>query len=577
MGIIISPPVTIFSGSRGRRGTRYLDPVEVGFTKRKAGGNTSIGKGKAKIDKIKGQTLVWNQLVKTFENANVIPSSSNSTYHFSGNGVIIESWNRYSPFRWNVGLKGRNGHKLFYRFDINKEDDGYVVSIEIGQGSGNNLWSATSTILKGIKTCNTDVSNANGDNLSVYVATSINNVSLKNFMLFDLTQMFGAGNEPSTVAEFEALYPLPYYDYNEGTLVNNAATGIETVGFNQWDEVWENGSINLDTGVDVQTSAADRQIRSKNYIQIFGGIKYYITTPPASSTANLQIWCAFYDGNKQIIDATGIPEASSTSLKGVRLGGEFTAPLNARYMRFYTQTHYGGTYNHDICINLSDTSKNGTYEAYWKNDLQLNLTTLTGKLNGQGNSVVVFPDGLKSAGTVYDEIVGNRAIKRVGEVDMGTIAWEYSSVNNNFYKAVEGLKIQKDAGLLCSKYVTVSNSAFPSSDKAIATNMNGGVVQVRDTDYSDAATFTTAMSGVYLYYELATPEEYVLDAKLPAKYKVAPGGTEERLPADTSSSVNAPFVADIAYPQPKAPEENYTVLSMGSDTVITFNDTVISY
>jgi hypothetical protein len=30
-------------------------------------------------------------------------------------------------------------------------------------------------------------------------------------------------------------------------------------------------------------------------------------------------------------------------------------------------------------------------------------------------------------------------------------------------------------------------------------------IQVRDTSYSTAAAFKTAMSGVYLYYELATP------------------------------------------------------------------------
>ena len=32
----------------------------------------------------------------------------------------------------------------------------------------------------------------------------------------DLTQMFGAGNEPSTAAEFEALFPKDYYAYNTG-------------------------------------------------------------------------------------------------------------------------------------------------------------------------------------------------------------------------------------------------------------------------------------------------------------------------------------------------------------------------
>ena len=46
--------------------------------------------------------------------------------------------------------------------------------------------------------------------------------------LFDLTVMFGAGSEPSTVAEFEALYPESYYPYDAGSLLTVNITGIET-------------------------------------------------------------------------------------------------------------------------------------------------------------------------------------------------------------------------------------------------------------------------------------------------------------------------------------------------------------
>ena len=32
-----------------------------------------------------------------------------------------------------------------------------------------------------------------------------------NMNIFDLTQMFGAGNEPSTVEQFKSMFPLDYY------------------------------------------------------------------------------------------------------------------------------------------------------------------------------------------------------------------------------------------------------------------------------------------------------------------------------------------------------------------------------
>ena len=56
------------------------------------------------------------------------------------------------------------------------------------------------------------------------------------------------------------------------------------------------------------------------------------------------------------------------------------------------------------------------------------------------------------------------------------------------------------------------------------------------------------MSGVELIYALATPQEYVLDTPIHVgSYAVEQNGTEERLPADTATSVTAPFSGIIQY------------------------------
>lgn len=44
--------------------------------------------------------------------------------------------------------------------------------------------------------------------------------------LFDLTAMFGAGNEPSTVEEFEKIFPNDYYPYNAGEIVRAGVTEV---------------------------------------------------------------------------------------------------------------------------------------------------------------------------------------------------------------------------------------------------------------------------------------------------------------------------------------------------------------
>jgi len=50
-------------------------------------------------------------------------------------------------------------------------------------------------------------------------------------MIIDLTAMFGAGHEPSTVDEVRALFPNDYYDYNAGTLTTVSAVNGSTNSF----------------------------------------------------------------------------------------------------------------------------------------------------------------------------------------------------------------------------------------------------------------------------------------------------------------------------------------------------------
>ena len=77
------------------------------------------------------------------------------------------------------------------------------------------------------------------------------------------------------------------------------------------------------------------------------------------------------------------------------------------------------------------------------------------------------------------------------------------------------------------------------ADKTIKGNHSGTPIYVKDLDYSDPAAFTTAMSGVYLVYELATPVETDIDEQM--TYLPDLGGTEEVTP------ITAPFKADIRY------------------------------
>ena len=66
------------------------------------------------------------------------------------------------------------------------------------------------------------------------VGTVFNDVKIK-IQIFDLTTMFGAGNEPSTVEEFEKMFPADYYPYNAGEIISAGTEEIVEQGKNLFD------------------------------------------------------------------------------------------------------------------------------------------------------------------------------------------------------------------------------------------------------------------------------------------------------------------------------------------------------
>lgn len=116
-------------------------------------------------------------------------------------------------------------------------------------------------------------------------------------------------------------------------------------------------------------------------------------------------------------------------------------------------------------------------------------------------------------GTIYggtlDVTTGVLTVDRA-MVDLGTLNWGYAS-GEHPYMYVNYTNKAQGNNIICSNYPTSSaSSAADMSDKSILGFAGNTYVAVKDSAYTDAPTFKTAMNGVQLVYELATPQTYQL-------------------------------------------------------------------
>lgn len=93
-----------------------------------------------------------------------------------------------------------------------------------------------------------------------------------------------------------------------------------------------------------------------------------------------------------------------------------------------------------------------------------------------------------------------------GFVDLGTKNWEKYIVAEGtlFRTTISGAKLEQDVeNVLCENYPFVLKAV--RTDKTLSIPDALGYIDIIDDDYTTASDFKTAMNGVYLIYELATP------------------------------------------------------------------------
>lgn len=173
------------------------------------------------VKSVGGRSIVWNQLVQptsneitgagvkvTFSNDGIV--TLNGTATTTGNAVSVQPVKNQKGHKYLMvanplsGVYGKD-QLLFSSQSYGQDSTGHGAIIT--NESSNAKWYYT---------------------LYVYEGVTYDNVKLQP-QIFDLTAMFGSGNEPASVEEFEKMFPAAYYQYNAGEIIS-ACTEEVVVG-----------------------------------------------------------------------------------------------------------------------------------------------------------------------------------------------------------------------------------------------------------------------------------------------------------------------------------------------------------
>lgn len=166
----------------------------------------------ASIEQIGGKTIVWNQICKKRD------ASQTGVTPISDNECVIDG--EYTSVTYPLisnEISTVAGHKYYSVISTNNSIPGTIHLYNNNKGVSVSINSSTQK--------KSAVQTATGEQaILLRIGAGTYNTTLR-YAVYDLTVMFGAGNEP-TAAEFEAMFPVLFYPFNAGTLMSAGVTEV---------------------------------------------------------------------------------------------------------------------------------------------------------------------------------------------------------------------------------------------------------------------------------------------------------------------------------------------------------------
>lgn len=444
------------------------------------------------IKNVGGRSIVFNQLAiritaKTDHYGITVTVNDDGTINLHGTVSAVPSYNQLVlTQQFSIAL---NGHKYLYRFSKNTTTTNQYGVCGFGtKGTSSFVFSDNSGVVFAampyIHVTEGDVIDI--DNLGICV--------------FDLTAMFGSGNEPASVEEFEKIFPNEYYPYNAGEIISADTESVVEQGknlFDYTDKIYYGANVSkVENGV-IYTKQLLTTILN---IPTIVGKKYTLSlkTKTLSTNQGVLQWSLQKGKNTAYADDSSLIKKVVGTVANTEYQETVTFTATTDFVSLCGLT----TMVYDVQLENGDTATN--YSPFYQTAYP--IPEAIRNLPGYG----------WSAGTAknYVDYENKKYVQCVDSVDLGALNWVAGSTGKvNFQTSqVIGQKLTKSYSIapnfMCLKYSTKTQDELWGKPNVIgitaAANVDG-FVYVNDTSYTDVTAFKQAMQGVILYYELANP------------------------------------------------------------------------
>lgn len=540
------------------------------FTKRTTGNGITILNDKALLKGIKGNSCLWKQDAYfggqvTYNNTalftNIVKGSGTSAAdiyynaHYTGNGT--------GQINLRNTLTVGHIYILTITLKFPNSPTPTTTRFVIDQATSDG---ATPTAIQTYNVINGEVNITNrisvwasGTRLAMkftYGSTSPNNwipagqsgidFQFRNVNAFDLTAMFGAGNEPTTT-EFLKLYTLGQYDRSTGTIINNSMTNYVSKDSNE--ETLQNVSLNVPTLTGKLNGGGDSLV-------IFpDGMKSTVCLPSATPT------CLYKSDSKaSYFDLDYVPTGQDVTIKcKIAVSSWISSAANLFIFRTSPQGENRYRVLRSASTDLTILAQNGA-NNYGRNlrlpgysaDATIELAFGSFTINGT-TSALPTTIGAENTGTlrlfegcngkiyyfqVYkgEDLVVDCIPYRNGDV----IGLQDRARNNRIFTLIQA----SGEGTMSDIEPTYEELPDPIYDEI---KQDNGVWKAYKR-ISDVRVTNSANTDRGEYAPLAQEEVYVLDDQtIPTEITVANQGAEEILPTNGTTPVTAPTIMEIQY------------------------------